>query len=227
MSDTGITQEEWPRAARAVLRVLREQCTDDLGFGQAIIAKRRLRLSTQPGSPVRVGNRDYLAARWFSRYSLAAECIGAPSAKGGYTFEALSLVLLESPLALTGFEPLLRVEWQWHPEDEVGAHAQPHWHIYHASVVRPVTRYFLVNEEASRWEPFADEVDEEEVQRGVGVPLERFHFALSASWQDTSVRVPHYLALDACDVGAWTGGCLSYIRAQLEHLEQGRASASA
>ena len=221
-----VAESDWPNAAKNVLSVLRQHCGSKLAFGQEIVARRKLRLRTRPGIPVRVGNRDYLVARWFDRYSITAECVGRPTEKGAYEFESLSLVVVESPLGLTAFEPLMRVEWQRQSQDDGSVHAQPHWHVYQARVVRPVSRYFLVRENQQAWEPFGEEVEEGDVRDVVGTPLETFHFAMSALWHDNAQRqTPQYVALDACDIAGWTDRCLGYIKGQLEYLDRGRAIA--
>ena len=111
---------------------------------------------------------------------------------------------------------LFRIEWDCPAGVAQGRHAQPHWHVYSASV-ETIPELDELNAVAPLVN-FGDAPTEEgSVERSRQYDFGRFHFALAARWH-LSESDAHLTQPVAATLPTWIGSCVDYVAQQLDYL---------
>jgi len=114
--------------------------------------------------------------------------------------------------------PLFRVEWDCPSGTAQGRHAQPHWHVYNATVEHAPELDGL-SSGAPLLDFGATQALQEPNKAGGHADFARFHFALAARWHLRDANA-HLTQPDAAALPSWVGECVMYIAQQLEYLAE-------
>jgi len=119
-------------------------------------------------------------------------------------------------------KPLIRGEWRCTPDDRTAEHAQPHWHIYPATITE-------VSEDSRAEFRLETEIQQFNAESRdlatIGVRFrdwyrgEHFHFAMASRW-DTEGVESHKRDLDAANLPDWLQGCVTYTLQQLQYVDR-------
>lgn len=176
----------------------------------------------EPGMPVQLDSRRYLIAPFpeARNYYFSLQLSSRPGLKATQEFASLSIVVFEGELLQSERAALFRLEWESAGGEDPPIHAQPHWHIYEAAGVPPVSRYFFPDEDTSEFVAIAEE---SEASFGSppsrNIPVPRLHFAAAAQWQ-MDVEYPQYSVPEGADFERWVSRALAYIVSQLLFLDK-------
>lgn len=135
--------------------------------------------------------------------------------------DQVRIVVFQGGYTDTGKVPLLRAEWAKTTESDRAKHAQPHWHVYVAS---------MASEDFPPYSPLVDtgprdfsEVSAQTKQHDISQEWDQgadFHFAMASRWHLDGPEA-HQEVLEQAKVLKWLEGCVTYIVAQFEYLYDG------